>query len=144
MSDDPKYICRTCHAHWDHHLCDDLSCPADITPSREVIFSPSLHYSGDAGRASPQMSLRPDDPDEVMVWEYPVPFMPGLPSGEDGGYPDHTPYLGFGDEGIQTTIRCGGPTIETSHQTFDSLMEWAHHVCGTSSSTTEPLEGTTT
>src|SRR5690349_18683282 len=48
---------------------------------------------------------------EPMVWEYPEPVMAGLPAGEDGEYPEHTPYIGFGEMGIQF-VRCGGPTIE--------------------------------
>jgi hypothetical protein len=41
-----QYQCRTCHAHWDKHDRDELSCPAYTAGDGSVVFSPMHHYSG--------------------------------------------------------------------------------------------------
>lgn len=41
-----SYVCRTCHAHWDHHDRDDLCCPAYTAADGSVVFSEAHHYSG--------------------------------------------------------------------------------------------------
>lgn len=60
---------------------------------------------------------------------YPDRFVPGIPPGEDGEYPAHTPWLKFGPASwASVAIRCGGPSLPTSHQSFDDLLAWAEHV----------------
>lgn len=58
-------------------------------------------------------------------------FLPGNLPDDEGQYPPHTPWMRFGPDGSGPwVIRCGGATLETSHQTFDSLNEWAQHFSG--------------